>query len=144
MEEKPRSRFAGLVNIIMMLAISAGMVFGAQILGCNSTGHVTETKNKTKENFTENCYSYIMYVAKKGRYHDANVALCLCQESGDNIANQNKCSRGIDLQNFKEAVDSCKEKDKGRRPGGRISVALGFQKVLREVSGLEELALVTC
>lgn len=107
MEEKPRSRFAGLVNIIMMLAISAGMVFGAQILGCNSTGHVTETKNKTKENFTENCYSYIMYVAKKGRYHDANVALCLCQESGDNIANQNKCSRGIDLQNFKEAVDSC-------------------------------------
>jgi len=76
------------VIMYAVAALIAGFCFAFFLnLNCKST------QSRANENYTENCHSYVLHLAKEKRYDEAVLANCLCQQSAKQ-SDQNLC-KGI-------------------------------------------------
>lgn len=93
--------------VLTILLIGAVCVLFLQGSTCNKNARVDEHIDKSRENITSNCFDYILFAAKRGKWAAANNALCLCQQTADK-GNQNLCKNSVGMMNFGAAVEICK------------------------------------
>ena len=69
-------------------------------------GNCGSIQDKANNNYTANCFSYVMALTKAERYHGAAVAHCLCQQSAKR-SDQNMCQQGVRVQNIESIISYC-------------------------------------